>query len=74
MKFPLTYEQVQSILSGEFDIIDLDEYDKLYEYYSPEMPYGTAKARTGDPGEYMLHQMEREFGAVGEYAFGELYG
>ncbi len=24
-------------------------YHKLYEMWLPEMPYGTAKARTGDP-------------------------
>jgi hypothetical protein len=28
-------------------------YDELYEYYLPEMPYGTAKARTGDPMQWV---------------------
>jgi len=32
----------------------------LYEHYAfdtGEMPYGTAKARTGDPAEWMLHRI-----------------
>jgi len=32
-------------------------YDDLYDYYSDEMPYGTAKARTGDPYEWMWNKI-----------------
>jgi len=45
---------------------DLTEelYDDLYEYYAfttAEMPYGTAKARTGDPFEWVTLQFEKVF-------------
>ena len=45
---------------------DLTEelYDDLYEYYAftkAEMPYGTAKARTGDPYEWVMLQFEKVF-------------
>lgn len=30
---------------------------KLYDYYRAEMPYGTAKARTGDPEEWLLGKL-----------------
>jgi len=35
------------------------DYDKLYEYFSNqgEMPYGTMKARTGDPEEWMYKKL-----------------
>lgn len=41
---------------------DLSEelYDDLYDYYcsTNEMPYGTAKARTGDPHEWITKRFE----------------
>lgn len=44
---------------------DLTEplYDDLYEYYAftkAIMPYGTAKARTGDPVEWVTQQFESD--------------
>jgi hypothetical protein len=44
---------------------DLSEelYDDLFEYYAftkAEMPYGTAKARTGDPYEWVTHRFESD--------------
>jgi hypothetical protein len=43
---------------------DLTEelYDDLYDYYCTNnlMPYGTAKARTGDPFEWITHQFETD--------------
>jgi predicted N-acyltransferase len=44
---------------------DLTEelYDDLYEYYAftkAEMPYGTAKARTGDPFEWVTERFESD--------------
>ena len=36
-------------------------YDKLYEYFTAvteEMPYGTAKARDGDPDLWILNYLE----------------
>jgi hypothetical protein len=38
-------------------------YDDLYEYYAfikGEMPYGTAKARTGDPFEWITERFESD--------------
>ena len=34
----------------------------LYEYYrnNGEMPYGTAKARDGDPYEWIAHRLDRD--------------
>ena len=44
---------------------DLSEelYDDLFEYYAftvAEMPYGTAKARTGDPFEWITKRFESD--------------
>jgi hypothetical protein len=44
---------------------DLTEelYDDLYEYYAfttAEMPYGTAKARDGDPVEWVTERFESD--------------
>jgi len=44
---------------------DLSEelYDDLYEYYAftiAEMPYGTAKARDGDPFEWITERFESD--------------
>ena len=38
-------------------------YDDLFEYYAfikGEMPYGTAKARTGDPFEWITNRFESD--------------
>lgn len=37
-----------------------DVFDDLYEYWinSGEMPYGVAKARDGDPYEWIFNKME----------------
>lgn len=40
-----------------------DDYDTLFDFYSGEMPYGTAKARTGDPVQWIFDRLEQEFGA-----------
>jgi len=39
-----------------------DLYAALYEYYIDEMPYGTAKARTGDPYEWLMVRVEKDMG------------
>ena len=33
-------------------------YDKLFEYYSDEMPYGIAKCRTGEPDIWILDRLK----------------
>ena len=42
-------------------VTDLDEieagtevYEELYDFYADEMPYGTQKARDGDPVEWIV--------------------
>ena len=39
------------------DIPD-DLMDKLYAFFVEKMPYGTAKARTGDPHEWISDRIE----------------
>jgi len=40
--------------------METNAYEKLYEYFcnSGEMPYGVAKARTGDPDVWILEYLE----------------
>ena len=48
--------------TGSTDFYDSTSFDKLYEYFTTgtaEMPYGTAKARDGDPEEWILQYLER---------------
>ena len=33
-------------------------YDELYEYFLEDMPYGTAKARDGDPVEWITEHLD----------------
>ncbi len=42
--------------------MDEDLYHALYDYYNlhGEMPYGTAKARTGDPYEWVTQRFDRD--------------
>ena len=55
------------ILEGEMEIYDDQELsDKLYEYYQYEMPYGTQKARDGDPYEWMHERLISDFGHLVE--------
>ena len=56
-----------NILDGKEDydlIVNYpDLYEKLYDYYAFEtaqMPYGTAKARDGDPDVWILDQLDYE--------------
>ena len=45
--------------------MDSESYQQLYDYYTsigPDgMPYGTAKARTGDPDQWIYHRLESLF-------------
>ena len=44
--------------------MDTDLYEALFDYYfnAGEMPYGTAKARTGDPYEWVSRRFEQDYG------------
>jgi hypothetical protein len=37
-------------------------YDALYDYYFDDMPYGTKKARTGDPYEWVADHFAQDIG------------
>ena len=51
-----------ALVCGDADIFNVWYYDKLFAYYEPDMPYGVAKARTGDPDEWILNRLEEDLG------------
>ena len=59
------YEEVKKILI-KHDVLhkDIDQLDDpilmedLFTHFQEEMPYGTQKARTGDPDEYIYDKLE----------------
>jgi hypothetical protein len=53
---------VISLICGDTDIFDSGYYEKLYDYYLAEMPYDVAKARSGDPDQWILDRLEEELG------------
>jgi len=58
-------EPFESVMRGESALYDHQEFfDELYEYYvnSGEMPYGIAKARDGDPDQWIQEELDREYG------------
>jgi len=59
------YEEVKKILikhnALHLDIDQLDDSDLMFDlfgHFQEEMPYGTQKARTGDPDEYIYDKLE----------------
>ena len=52
--------EVKNFING--DELDDDLYHALYDYYADhgEMPYGTMKARTGDPYEWVTMRFDRD--------------
>ena len=42
--------------------LDQDLFDALYDYYFDDMPYGTKKARDGDPYEWVSERLADELG------------
>jgi hypothetical protein len=40
--------------------LDSDLYEALYDYYFDDMPYGTKKAKTGDPYEWISTRFEQD--------------
>ena len=57
----LNLDGVAKWLEGEIDFYDLpvQTRDTLYDFYQTDMPYGVQKARTGDPDEWILRQLEK---------------
>jgi len=66
VKSILTKEDVSYIREcqkGDKDIMDNTKlWDKLFGYYldSGDMPYGVAKARTGEPDIWILNALKKE--------------
>lgn len=59
--------KIIQIIEGEMEVYDDDNlYDKLFEYYMDEMPYGTQKARDGDPCEWIFEHLVNDFGHLTE--------
>ena len=58
-------EAFESVMMGQSMLYDHDTFfDELYEYFvnSGEMPYGIAKAREGDPDQWIQEYLEQEYG------------
>ena len=59
------YEEVKKILIKHNALhLDIDQIDDtilmqdLYEHFQEDMPYGTQKARTGDPDEFIYDALQ----------------
>ena len=57
--------ETKSFVNG--NELDSDLYDALYDYYlsNGDMPYGVAKARTGDPFQWISSKFENELDIMG---------
>ena len=54
-KHPEAYRKIMD----DGDIYDDEKlYEELYEYFLPDMPYGTQKARDGDPVEWITMRLD----------------
>ena len=61
-------DAMASVMNGETSLYDHQEfYDELYDYFlnSGEMPYGIAKARDGDPDQWIEEYLQDEYGSQG---------
>ena len=59
--------RMPSYIDGEDEFYGSEAYGKLYEYFAfetCEMPYGTAKARDGDPDYWILEYLESANGGI----------
>ena len=55
---PISKTRIKQLLKDDFKDMTSKEFFDLAEYY--EMPYGTMKARTGDPLNFLHSKLERE--------------
>ncbi len=44
----------------DYDLCGSSAFEKLFELYFEEMPYGIAKARTGDPQTWIINKITEE--------------
>lgn len=64
-QFKLDEDDAMAVLdfaTGGIDWADLSDTarDTVYSYYTPYMPYGVAKARTGDPVEFIFKALQKD--------------
>jgi len=59
---PLTAEEIAAFV--ELGELSNDAFERCFEFYLTEMPYGTAKARTGDPLEWVHDKLASIYDAV----------
>jgi hypothetical protein len=54
------HRDIRAFVEGNIDWYDMSDtaQDKLYSLWVHEMPYGTAKARTGDPDQWIADKMQ----------------
>lgn len=70
---PEEVEELKAVAHGLKDISDLANplKHRLFNHYEHEMPYGVAKARTGDPFNWIADRLEHEFPLDESAPFGE---
>lgn len=63
LEFKLTQEQSQNVVDVLTKNVDMDDdvYSVMYEHFMQDMPYGTAKARTGDPIEWICDRLAQDY-------------
>lgn len=65
-KFNMSKDDAENVAQSINDGIEMrdDVWDTVYNFYieNGEMPYGTAKARDGDPYEWIGDTLEKELG------------
>ena len=70
-------DAMSSVMNGETSLYDHQEFfDELYDYFvnSGEMPYGIAKARDGDPDQWIQEYLESEYGSEWEQGHDSMDG
>lgn len=58
----IDYNTAVKLVRGDIDILDCEYAQDLYDYYvdTGQMPPGTAKARDGDPWEWIVCELEQD--------------
>ena len=68
---PMVFDHIMDTFKADIKAFQMDGdlsehlYDALYDYYlsAGEMPYGVAKARDGDPREWISDRLEQDLGS-----------
>jgi len=55
----ISYDTAVKLVRGDIDILDYEDAQDLYDYYveTGQMPTPIAKARTGDPWEWIINEL-----------------